>query len=208
MTPMASAEKALAAIDPSTSVTIDRTAYVAGRSAYQVVLKPKDARSLVGSVWIAVDAQTKVPLRVQVFARNASSPSIQVGFTDVSFAAPSASIFRFVPPAGIKPKEEPVPLVGQQLTMAHDSTATGTATGTKFLGSGWTSVLQLKTGNPAGTKGDNAAGLLDKVATPVPGGRLVTSSLLSVLLTDDGRVFVGAVSGADLQKVAASGRGL
>lgn len=210
MTPMASAQKLLAAIDPTTSVTVDRTAYVAGRSSYQVVLKPRDARSLVGSVWIALDAQTKVPLRVQVFAKNATAPSIQVGFTDVSFAKPSASIFRFVPPAGIKPKEQSVPLLGQEFQRAHGSATPPSATDTKVLGSGWTSVLQLTMDSAPVASGQrsNPTGLLDKVATPVPGGRLVSSSLLSVLLTDDGRVLVGAVSGADLQKVAASGHGL
>ena len=209
MTPMASAEKVLAAIDPTTSVSVDRSAYVAGRSAYQVVLKPKDSRSLVGSVWIALDAKNKVPLRVQVFARNATAPSIQVGFTDVSFSAPSASIFRFVPPAGIKPKEQAMPFMGDALKAAHGPDASA-PTDTKVIGSGWTSVLQLKmSAGATPTAGNsNATGLLDRVATPVAGGRLVTSSLLSVLLTDDGRVLVGAVSGADLQKVAASGQGL
>ncbi|MFC4614190.1 outer membrane lipoprotein carrier protein LolA [Cellulomonas algicola] len=44
--------------------------------------------------------------------------------------------------------------------------------------------------------------LLDSIATPVPGGRVVTSDLFSVLLTDDGRVLVGAVSPETLQGLA------
>ncbi|HEY0868930.1 MAG TPA: hypothetical protein VGD55_00885, partial [Acidothermaceae bacterium] len=66
--PQTAAEKALAAIDPTTTVVVDRTARVAGRAAYQLLLTPKDARSLIGSVRIAVDSATSVPLRVQIFA--------------------------------------------------------------------------------------------------------------------------------------------
>lgn len=44
--------------------------------------------------------------------------------------------------------------------------------------------------------------LLDSIAKPVPGGRVVSSDLFSVLLTDDGRVLVGAVSPEALQGLA------
>jgi outer membrane lipoprotein-sorting protein len=205
LTPMASAEEALKAIDPTTRVTIDRTAYVAGRSAYQVVLTPKDRRSLVGSVRIALDSATSIPLRVQVFAKNGKSPSMQIGFTDITFAAPSASVFRFVPPAGIKPKEQALPLVGSTLHPQADPSSSGITDG-KVLGTGWTAVLQAAVPKGATPSAGNA--MLDKIATPVDGGRLITSALLSVLMTNDGRVLVGPVSGADLQKIAASGHGL
>lgn len=41
--------------------------------------------------------------------------------------------------------------------------------------------------------------LFDNVAKQVPEGRLITTKLVSVLVTDDGRVLVGAVPGAALQ---------
>lgn len=44
--------------------------------------------------------------------------------------------------------------------------------------------------------------LFDTVATRVPEGRLVTSALLSILLTDDGRVLVDAVPGDTLRELA------
>ena len=71
------ASQALAAIDPTTAVTVDGTARVAGRSAYQLILKPKDTRSLVGSVAIAIDAKTDVPLRVEIFAKGAQVPGVR-----------------------------------------------------------------------------------------------------------------------------------
>ncbi len=44
--------------------------------------------------------------------------------------------------------------------------------------------------------------LLDSLTRRVPEGRLLTTALLSVLLTDDGRVLVGAVEPAVLQAAA------
>ena len=72
LTPQQAASQALAAIDPTTKVSVDGTASVAGRSAYELVLKPRDTRSLVGDVRIAIDAKTDVPLRVQVLAEGAT----------------------------------------------------------------------------------------------------------------------------------------
>ncbi len=107
--PQAAAEKALAAIDPTTEVVVDRTARVAGRAAYQLQLSPKDTRSLIGSVQIAIDAETSVPLRLQIFAAGATNPAFQVGFTSVSFNVPSSSIFEFVPPAGASIEQDTAP---------------------------------------------------------------------------------------------------
>ncbi len=86
MTPQQAANQALAAIDPTTAVTVDGTARVARRSAYTLILRPKDTRSLVGSVRIAIDSKTDVPLRVQVFAKGGTSPAFETGFTTVTFA--------------------------------------------------------------------------------------------------------------------------
>jgi hypothetical protein len=44
--------------------------------------------------------------------------------------------------------------------------------------------------------------VLGQLTTEVEGGRVFTSALLTVLLTDDGRVFVGPVDVATLQSYA------
>ena len=129
MTPLAAAEKALAAIDPTTAVTVDRRPTVANRSAYQILLTPRDAKSLVGSVRIALDSETSVPLRVQVFARGAKAPAIQVGFTDISMGAPDASIFHFVKPAGTTVKTQRIPFVSQGDKAEAGRSAAGHAAG-------------------------------------------------------------------------------
>ena len=260
--PQAAAEKALTAIDPTTTVVVDRTARVAGRAAYQLLLTPKDTRSLIGSVRIAVDAATSVPLRVQIFAVGASSPAFEVGFTSVSFSVPNASVFEFVPPAGATVEENTGPFSDSQADtglvihtrMRHSAVAApgsgqqGTivtpantvnvtpARNTTELGKGWTTVLKITNAVPAvaqlpnsplpanavpPTSGPLASGApqpsgatvqqfgpLRSIGTPVPGGTLITTSLLSIFLANDGTVYVGPVSGADIQKVASSGQGL
>ena len=99
-TPQQAADAALAAIDPTTNVTTDGTATVAGRAAYELVLTPKDDRSLIGEVRIAIDGEQHIPLRVQVTAKGAATPAFEVGFTQISFDTPDAAQFTFTPPPG------------------------------------------------------------------------------------------------------------
>ncbi len=107
--PLAAARKLLAAIGPSTSVTVQRNVYVAGRAAYQLSVAPKASGSLVGKILIAIDASKYIPLRVQVFARGASSPAFAVGFTALTFGPPAMSNFTFTPPPGATVKTERIP---------------------------------------------------------------------------------------------------
>ena len=93
-------------------------------------------------------------------------------------------------------------------------------------GTGWASVLVVPgsgtdpfaalaatgegTGGTDGTGADTAAelasalALLPEVSGSWGSGRLLTSALVSVLLTDDGTLLIGAVDGATLQSVAAT----
>jgi outer membrane lipoprotein-sorting protein len=103
-TPQQVARRLLAAIGPTTAVSVQSNITIAGRAAYQLVLAPKNPESLIGRVSIAVDASRYIPLRVQVFARGAASPAYQVGYTSISLARPAASNFSFTPPPGAKVK--------------------------------------------------------------------------------------------------------
>ena len=58
LTPQQAADRALKAITPSTSVTTDPSAVVAGRPAYQLVLQPKDTRTLIGTVEQVMTTET------------------------------------------------------------------------------------------------------------------------------------------------------
>jgi outer membrane lipoprotein-sorting protein len=148
MTPQQAAEAALAAIDPTTTVITDGTAEVAGRSAYELVLGPKDSASLIGQVRIAIDAEQHIPLRVQVYAKNAPTPAFQVGFSQVSFDVPDAANFQFSPPPGATVTEST--LGSQAGAAAADQPATpelarpAGAQEPTIVGAGWTSVLVAK----------------------------------------------------------------
>jgi hypothetical protein len=111
-TPLAAARQVLAAIGPTTAVSVQRNVVVAGRAAYQLAVAPKSSGSLIGRVTIAVDAAGHFPLRVQVFARGGTSPAFQIGFTALTLGKPAASNFTFTPPSGAKVKTVKVPASG------------------------------------------------------------------------------------------------
>jgi outer membrane lipoprotein-sorting protein len=193
--PQQAADLALKAISPSTTVTTSGAAKVAGRSAYELVLTPKEPASLVSSVRLAVDSEQHVPLRVQVFAKGATDPAFEVGFTSVDFSRPDAAQFAFNPPAGTKVTERTLP--------AHKGGGKpGTTAGKpKVVGTGWATVAvatlpQKASGSAPGDQQSMKAmlELLPKVSGAWGSGHLLQGKLFSVVLTDDGRVAVGAVT--------------
>lgn len=200
-TPAEIADQVLQAIDPTTTVTTDRAERVAGRPAYQLVLTPKQDGTKVGSVRLAVDAETKVPLRVQVLTQDGTR-AVDVAFTSVSFAAPDAGVFDFTPPPGATVTEQ----AGPSRTPTAGPPAAGTPTGPAsaeptVTGTGWTTVVVAESPQPteaATAPSDRSAGALLDSLPQVSGswgsGRLFDGTLVSVVLTDDGRVAAGAVA--------------
>jgi outer membrane lipoprotein-sorting protein len=215
LTPDQASKQLLAKLGPTTRVSTDGTASVAGRASYELVLDPRDTKSLIGTVRIAVDAKTHVPLRLRVYARGAGSPAAEIGFTSVSFSKPSASQFTFKAPPGSTVTEAgrgPDGMPGRR----GDLDLMGPS---QTVGTGWTAVMvardrhlawmvreQTAEGHNHG--GDGMMSALVQSATPVSGtwgsGRLLRTKLLSVLLTDDGRLFAGAVTPDVLYQAAGS----
>jgi len=195
LTPQEAAERALAAISPTTSVSTDGTRTVAGRDAYELVLAPKDARSLIGQVRLAVDAETSVPLRVQLFGRASSAgPAFSVGFTKISFAVPGDDQFQFSPPPGATVTEGAAPKPAGRHPYGADPERAGSAVRT--VGSGWTTVVVadgVAPSAPDDGPGGQILGQLQRVSGSWGSGRLLTSKLVTVLFTDDGRMVAGAV---------------
>jgi len=219
LTPQDAANAALRAIDPTTAVSTDGTRSVAGRAAYELVLGPRDTRSLVGQVRLAVDAETHLPLRVQVYGRDTGAgPAFEVGYTRISYARPGDEHFRFSVPDGVNVREGDLgdPNGESAQPRRHPGAEPGAATaeGMRTVGNGWTAVAVIDGVQPPGRSVDRAgfggelAAVLDRLPQ-VSGtwghGRLLTSTLLSALLTDDGRLLVGAVS-PDLLYAAAGRR--
>jgi outer membrane lipoprotein-sorting protein len=215
-TPQEAADAALAAIDPTTAISTTGAASVAGRDAYELVLAPKDTASLIGQVRLAIDAERHIPLRVEVYAKGANSPALRVAFQQISFSVPDAQQFAFNPPPGAKvttQKPSDVAKVPDKARRAADKAARpggkATAADRKVVGTGWTSVLvaKLPAGDSAakGTEGAQVQGLvqaLPKVTGTWGSGHLLTSSLFSALITDDGRVLIGAVAPEKLYEAA------
>ena len=98
--PTVIAERALASLAPYADVSVAGTARVAGQPVYELTLTPSSPLTLIDRITVAVDAQTRLPLRVQVFAKGVTDPSIESAFTRVSFDAIDPSMFAFTPPAG------------------------------------------------------------------------------------------------------------
>jgi hypothetical protein len=196
VTPSGVARAALAALDPTTKVTVDRHTEVADRAAYELILTPRESATRIGSVHIAVDGQTKIPLGVQVYARGASTPAIDVSFTSIRFTQPPDNYFTFSPPSGAKVTQLHL---SQHLQLGSAGAA---ARRVAVTGSGWSRVASYK----SGTKLKLAKSGLADVLTPVSGswgkGGLIDSSLLSVLVTNSGQIYAGAVDPSALYAAA------
>lgn len=197
-TPEQAAQQVLKAIEPSTKVTTSGTASVAGRPAYELVLSPRDSGSLVGQVRLAIDGATHIPLQVQVFARGASTPAFQVGYTQFDPTRPDPARFDFTPPPGAKVQQQ-----GRIAPRSQDQgspTPQGRDHTAKVVGHGWTSVVVSQASGAPSTGGQMPRQLtqvlasLPRVSGAWGSGHLLRGTLFSAVLTDDGRVAVGAVA--------------
>lgn len=205
------ADQVLAQIDDYTTVTTSSNVRVAGQKAYQITLTPKnDTTTLVGDVTLAVDASTGIPLRAAITAAGQTDPAYSVAFTSIDYSTPSASTFAFTPPKGTAVKTITAPtsassskhFVHPGAVSREDGVAKSEAEPT-VTGTGWSTVvgLTLPAGDTLALSGSQA-GMLHQVTTAVAGGRLLQTSLVSVLLTDDGHVYVGAVKPSALEAAA------
>jgi outer membrane lipoprotein-sorting protein len=194
LTPSQLAQRFLDAVDPSTKVTLGDPVKIADRDAYDLVLTPKAETTLVGSVSIAIDGKTGIPLKVSVTARGASAPAFEAGFTAFSTDRPDASVFSFTPPKGATVTEQKLP------TRADAAAATGAHPKPTVTGEGWSTIVSLPAGSAPASMADDP--LFTQLTQPVDGGRALSASLLSVLVTSDGRVLAGAVPVSALQAAA------
>jgi outer membrane lipoprotein-sorting protein len=214
LTPQQAASEILQAVGKTTLVSVQDNVSVANEPAYQLVLKPKDDRSLIGRVVIAVDAKYGMPLRVQVFAKGDSGPAFQVGYTQLSMnTAPAAANLNFTPPPGASVDKVNVGSGESPRKPKQHMSGFGT------YGTDWLTVVSLPqqdllsslgtgaagsnastapSAGPGGLGGDSqkVIGALLGAAKPVSGswghGTLLQTSLVSILMTG-GEVYIGAV---------------
>ena len=218
-TPKDLTEDALKAVDDTTSVTVEGTAHVAGRDAYRLVIKPKDSGSTVGQVTVAVDAKTGLPLKFTLTPASGGAAVVDAGFTQISYAKPAASTFDFTPPKGAKVTEEDAAGAPERHSgdsgrsggfSGDEGFAPGGPDGLDVIGEGWTSIATFDTGGqgiPSGSEAGGAfGGFLDSLGDKASGkfgeGTVFKTRLINALITDDGKVYVGAVTKDALVKAA------
>ncbi|MFD3474902.1 outer membrane lipoprotein carrier protein LolA [Streptomyces sp. NPDC058695] len=224
-TPKELADEVLKASGKTTSISVEGTSQVAGRDAYKLLVKPKQAGSTVGGITISVDAKTGVPLKFTLTPAGGGKAVVDAGFTKVDFAKPAASTFDFTPPKGTKvtegddlkaqdkshaPKDLPKGMP-EELKDAQG----GGMNDMKVIGEGWTSIAELKLpggqGLPTGGSGSGdvppeAQKFMDALGDHVTGkfgsGTVFSTRLVNALITDDGKVYAGAVTKDALVKAA------
>lgn len=236
--PQDGADLLLGELREHSNVSVDAPTTVAGRAAYQLVVTPQDEGTLVDRAVLAVDAETRLPLRYQVWSTTApDAPAIEVGFTDVTFRAPDPDVLDFSAPAGASVREVVVPTghekaaeQGHERRAGDDVAEVPDGVGGAVHGEGWSRVVEVSGVDVAALVAEDpsaavdpeafgrlgsdraqelademgfeeraegfdldTAALYEQLTTEVPEGRLLSSTLLSVLVTDDGRVLAGAV---------------
>ncbi|GEL18552.1 membrane protein [Pseudonocardia asaccharolytica DSM 44247 = NBRC 16224] len=180
--PTAAATEVVKHLRATSTVDVDGTAEVAGRSAYELVLAPAPTeRTLLREVRVAVDAEKRVPLQLTVLATGSSDPALRLGFTDLTFGAQDPSLFTFTPPPGATVQERP----------AHAEDAKPGAAKPTVVGDGWDTVVIAKA--PTGERAPELAALGKPVSGPWGNGREFTTAVGTAIVTDDGRIAVGAV---------------
>jgi outer membrane lipoprotein-sorting protein len=190
------ASRVLDALEPSTVVTAGEPVVVAGREAYRLVLDPQQPGTLVGQVTMAVDAQTGMALQVTVTAEGASEPAVDVAFSSIDVATPDAAVFDTSTPPGatVEPWDAP---------QKPDAAEPADSPEPQVVGEGWTTVVVLPPYEVPAEADSPEMALPAELLQPVPGGQVLSTALLSVMLADDGRVLVGAVTPEVLAAAAA-----
>jgi outer membrane lipoprotein-sorting protein len=178
--PTTAADDILTRLRGSSTVTVDGTAEVAGRAAYELVLSPLPTeRTLLREIRIAVDGQKRTPLRLVVLGTGSPDPALRVEYTEFTLGAQDPALFTFTPPPGSTVRQRDAAPNADRRT----------------VGDGWDAVTITTRGAPRDRpeRAPDPATLGRPVSGPWGTGRLITTAVGSVIVTDDGRVASGAV---------------
>ncbi len=194
--PSATASEIVSRLSAFSTLSVSGSQMVAGRPAYTLSLTPTAADSLIGSVQIAIDGETHVPVQIQVFPKGSSTPAASFGFNTLTVAPQPTSVFSFTPPAGAK--------VVEPSTQVPTASAQGTskaASGNKIVGTGFDSVAVIG----LSAKQLSGIGAIEKslptVATPAGVGYLYSTPIFQAVILPNGTVVAGAVETARIMQV-------
>ena len=175
-------------------ITVGTDHWMAGRTAYQLIVTPKSDVSMVASVVVSLDSETGMPLALSVNSVAQAEPAMEIAFESISFADQDEALFSFTPPAGtevtnLNELESNKPDL--EMWMDMDEMEALEKPEPEVLGEGWASVVMMSS---AGDKDMFAEGLFAELMTEVAGGKVFTTPLVNVLVTDSGDIYAGAVT--------------
>jgi len=194
-------------------VKVDGTARVATRPAYELVVTPKPTeRTLLREVRLAVDSETRLPLRAEVLANGQSDPALKIEFSELTVGPQDANLFKFTPPQGatVKERSDADKPSADEVHKGIEGMLSNLKAQT--YGDGWDTVLTAKlpgdlsgmlgqmsgngNGNGRGKNMDMTALLKQfgkQVSYPNLKGYVFSTKVATAMVTDDGRVAIGAV---------------
>ena len=85
---------------PYATVDVTGQTTVADRAAYVLRMTPAAGDTALGKVEAAIDGETMLPLRLDVYAAGAAQPALRFGFDTISYEPVDAALFEFTPPHG------------------------------------------------------------------------------------------------------------
>jgi len=219
--PEAVVDALLEEVSDSTVLSVGDDHSIAGRSAYELIATPLSDVSLIDSIVVSIDSETGMALDVKVFSVEQSEPAFALGFESIRFETPDAALFSFTPPAGTTVEVQQFPeelrelseeYAGREFTEAElenlsaDAKAQWEAQGLPagdIVGENWESIVYLAS-VPADVPLDMLeTELFADLMTDVDGGKVFSTPVVNVLITDSGEVYAGAVTIAHLLAVAA-----
>lgn len=193
---------------PTSEIAVDGTARVADRDAYELVLSPKPSeKTLLREVTVAVDSETRIPLRIEISANGTSDPVLSLGFVEFDTGEQDADLFAFTPPSGAEvttPQEGDLPEGDGE--GEHDAELDELAQSMTVVGDGWDTVFvgEAPADGPTESMQDVTPqeqealdGMLGNFASRVSGefgsGWHMEFAVGGAVITDDGQIAVGAV---------------
>ncbi|TAN24795.1 MAG: hypothetical protein EPN30_06215 [Actinomycetota bacterium] len=194
-TPGATASEIVSKLSAYSALSVSGSTMVAGRPAFTLTLVPTASDSLIGSIQIAVDGQTHMPVQVQVFPKGSNSPAASLGFVTLTFAPQPSSIFSFTPPSGAK-------VINGVQSSASNGNQPGSGSGTKVVGKGFDSVAIVTAAPKATSVLGGFVKSLPTISTPAGSAHLYSTPIFEALILPNGTIVAGAVDTSRLIQVA------
>ncbi len=123
--PVAAIDSFVQKLAPDATLAVSDPVNVAGQSCYVLSLIPKATNTIFGSVQVAIDSQTYLPLKIDVYAKGTAKPVLTAGFTSVSYSELADGIFAFTPPPTAKVEHKTLTLPAAMAGGSGTSPAVG-----------------------------------------------------------------------------------